>query len=423
MPACGRVASGRAAGVARRARLVALAAAAVLATSAVAAPAAAGPGDAELRQRRERLESERGELESSLERQRAEQERLSTELGAATERAEELTSRHVELRSRVERLSGEVEELEAEAASRQERIGQRVTELYKGSGHSEIAGLLSGESPADLAGRSHYLMALSRKDRAALESVAAANTRLEHRRAELSEARDEVARVAEQAREAQSELESRLAEAGSAAEQTGARIARLEASDRRIGAELDARERAERERQRQARERREAAVSRSQESAQAPSGAGDVVEEAAGAASGAVQGATGMVCPQDSPRSYSDTWGAPRSGGRSHEGTDIFGQMGGDVFAITDGVIEWTRRGGNAGLWLSLRGDDGHRYWYMHLSGFIASAGQRVSSGEVIASNGNTGNARGTTPHIHFEYHPGGGRAVNPYPLVSRVCG
>jgi murein DD-endopeptidase MepM/ murein hydrolase activator NlpD len=96
--------------------------------------------------------------------------------------------------------------------------------------------------------------------------------------------------------------------------------------------------------------------------------------------------------------------------------------MGGNVYAITSGTIQSTKSGSRSGLFLSLRGDDGHAYWYMHLSGFAASPGQRVSAGQLIGYNGDTGNARGTTPHIHFEYHPGGGGPVNPYPLLSNVC-
>ena len=129
-----------------------------------------------------------------------------------------------------------------------------------------------------------------------------------------------------------------------------------------------------------------------------------------------------MACPQDNPRSFTDTWGAPRSGGRSHQGTDIFGARGGNVFAITSGTVTRTTSGSLSGLFLSLRGDDGHDYWYIHLQDFVASPGQRVSAGELIAHNGDTGNARGTTPHIHFEYHPGGGGPVNPYPLLASIC-
>lgn len=452
MPVCGPAGSGRVVGGMSRMALTAVLALATMLVPEVAAPsAAADPTDAELRERQERLETEREGLETDLEQTQAERQRVAEDLAEATERAERLRSRLAELESKVERLTAEIDELESRAARSQERMGERVTELYKRAGQSEVAGLLSGESPADLAGRSHYLVALSRDDRETFEVASAQNTRLARRREELADTTDEVAEVTEEARLAQEQLQTRLAEAGAAAEQVRGRMERVEAAGGKIEERLEERARAARA---QAASNESAERDTRVAGAAADEGAGGGADADAGEAevsagagtdgaeasaetdvgeaevstdggsdAGTDAGSGGMACPQDRPRSYSDTWGAPRSGGRSHEGTDIFGQMGGDVFAVADGVIEWTRRGSSAGLWLSLRGDDGDRYWYMHLSDFVASAGQRVSAGQHIANNGNTGNARGGSPHIHFEHHPGGGSPVNPYPLVSRLCG
>jgi peptidoglycan LD-endopeptidase LytH len=128
-----------------------------------------------------------------------------------------------------------------------------------------------------------------------------------------------------------------------------------------------------------------------------------------------------MACPIDQPRSFTDTWGDARSGGRSHRGTDILSPMGTPIRAITSGVWDIRPPGRSAGLWAILRGDDGNQYWYMHLQSHTVSDGARVSAGQQTGTNGDTGNARGT-PHLHFELHPGGGSAVNPYSLLRRVC-
>ena len=122
----------------------------------------------------------------------------------------------------------------------------------------------------------------------------------------------------------------------------------------------------------------------------------------------------GIVCPMPGS-AYGDTWGAARSGGRSHLGVDMLAPRGTPIFAVAGGyaTFKQTRLGGNS---VSLAGDNGTRYFYAHLSGFEGSS-RRVSQGELIGYNGDTGNASGT-PHLHFEIHPGGGSAINPTPSV-----
>jgi peptidoglycan LD-endopeptidase LytH len=121
-----------------------------------------------------------------------------------------------------------------------------------------------------------------------------------------------------------------------------------------------------------------------------------------------------IVCPMPGS-AYGDTWGAPRSGGRRHEGVDMLAPTGTPIFAVVSGTVRFSqnRLGGNA---VSLVGDNGNRYYYAHLSRYEGTS-RRVTQGELIGYNGDTGNATGV-PHLHFEVRPGGGLAVNPTPSV-----
>jgi murein DD-endopeptidase MepM/ murein hydrolase activator NlpD len=135
----------------------------------------------------------------------------------------------------------------------------------------------------------------------------------------------------------------------------------------------------------------------------------------------------GFVFPVGAPFNFASTFGAPRMTGtkyeHTHKGNDIFATEGTPLYATTRGVI--ARKavavlGGNK-LWLV--GADGTQYYYAHLLAYADGLqdGSIVEAGQVIGFVGDTGNAKGTPPHLHFEIHPGGGEAIDPYPILDAV--
>jgi peptidoglycan LD-endopeptidase LytH len=129
----------------------------------------------------------------------------------------------------------------------------------------------------------------------------------------------------------------------------------------------------------------------------------------------------GMTCPIAGPNGFVNSWGAPRSGGRRHKGVDMFAAYATPLYAVADGEVA-VRTNTLGGLTIWLTAANGDRYYYAHLSGVTVGTGQQVLTGAVIGANGDSGNARGLPPHLHFEWHPGGGEAVDPYPLAVALC-
>jgi murein DD-endopeptidase MepM/ murein hydrolase activator NlpD len=128
------------------------------------------------------------------------------------------------------------------------------------------------------------------------------------------------------------------------------------------------------------------------------------------------------VCPVGGTTGFIDSWGFARSGGRTHEGVDMFAGYGTPVLAVADGVVENVYNNTLGGLAINFIDDNGDRYYHAHLSSASVSSGQRVTAGTVIGAVGTSGNAAGTPPHLHWQYHPGNGDPVNPYPLASALC-
>ncbi len=143
---------------------------------------------------------------------------------------------------------------------------------------------------------------------------------------------------------------------------------------------------------------------------------------ASGYASSAYVDPSGRTCPVAGAHSFSDTWGAPRSGGRTHTGVDMVAPTGTPLVSIENGYIwsmNWHWAGGNG---LYIRGDSGDIYYYAHMNGYAPGLGdgQRVGVGQLVGFVGSTGNS--AIPHLHLAYQPGGGRLTNPYQLMVKLC-
>ena len=107
----------------------------------------------------------------------------------------------------------------------------------------------------------------------------------------------------------------------------------------------------------------------------------------------------------------------------AHRGTDILAPRNTPLLACERGII--TRVGtdvlGGNKIWV--KGESGTYYYYAHLESFAEGMvdGTVVEPGDVIGYVGTSGNAQGGPPHVHYEIHPNGGPAVNPYPLLKVV--
>jgi peptidoglycan LD-endopeptidase LytH len=315
------------------------------------------------------------------------------DLASARARANEAAAELGRAESVLGRIDGEIKDLEADQASAQQRLDalrvaarEVAIRRYINADAVQLTELdpdINSQARADALSR--YA---TQGNQDAIDDYTAASEDLEVARSALAQRRDAQ-------RDAVEELEDKRAALNKELE-------RLEA--------LEAERQAAAERQRAAAARSQ---SRSQTGTRIAAGTNRSVPTTP-IAHGA------FVCPVQGPVAFSDTWGAPRSGGRAHKGVDMLSPTGTPTVAPVSGRV--AHRGNSVGgLSWHLYGDNGHYYYGTHLSAYGNQGAGHVQAGTVIGYVGDTGNARGT-PHLHFEIHPNGSGAVNPYPTVRQYC-
>jgi len=329
------------------------------------------------------------------------------ELAAAKQRVSEAraaanatAARVTEAYGQVQALGDEVTAVEARLAEGEVRadglraaVARRALEAYTGSSADALP-VFESEEPRDTTRRTEYLDRVNARDNAAAGELRAINEDLDVQRTALADARARQVETLEQLKAEQEKLDALLAEAEAAQVALEERLAR-ESAARRAAEEAAA-----------------AAAAAAARQQAAPSRAGP------GSGSGSGRVISGLACPQPGS-AFTDSWGDPRSGGRSHQGTDMMAPYGAPSYAAIGGTVS-IQSGGNGGNMLTISGTDGNAYFYAHLQSYAVTGGS-VSQGQLVGSVGDTGNATGV-PHLHFEIRVGGSSPINPYPTLAQIC-
>jgi murein DD-endopeptidase MepM/ murein hydrolase activator NlpD len=371
-------------------------------------------------------------------------QQAAAEIAAARERANDAAAAFLAAESKQalleldrERLAHEVAELEVEVEKLRLAVETVAVDRFVASGVDGIPILTDLREPSAQLQANVFAQVVAETGATTIDDYDQAKERLAEKRAELNETERALDRSQEQ-----------LVQLQAAAEAEVERLRAIESQrleDEAVAAAVAAQQR-EQARQLSEVQRRMAESARNAAptlGVQPPAGvtadsSGGVTAGNIGASGGEAGGRTGgggtgtnpraagegyidfILCPVLGGSAYGDSWGAPRSGGRRHQGVDMLSPAGTPLQSVVSGVVNQTTNP-LGGVAIQLFGDNGTRYYYAHLSAYEGLSGW-VPQGQVIGYVGDTGNATGI-PHLHFEIHPGGGVPVNPYlSVLSAGC-
>ncbi len=337
---------------------------------------------------------------------------VTAELDDAVARYETLNAQREELTYRISRMEQAVERYQTKATELNTAAQDLVIRAYTSGQSGMIGSAFAASTIEELVTSRALLDRAAEIELASLDNLDAVSRQADRsaselvvQRADVAASEDAAAVVVDEIADLQQQQQEILAKADT---NLRAAIDKLdqEIREKRIEDERRAKEQAE--------QARAASRSNGSSSTSTPS-----TGSAAGASSSAT---TGFICPVQGRTSFIDSWGYPRSGGRKHKGVDMFAARNTPLVAVVDGRVKLSSN--SLGGWtVHLYSDTGTVYYYAHLESQATDlrSGQRVSKGTVVGYVGNSGNARYTSTHVHFEIRPGG-RAVNPYPTVRPAC-
>jgi len=351
-------------------------------------------------------------------------ERAAREIQAARDRANAAAQAMFDKEAEIDQLELDIAETEKQLATVEARADEmrdgletQAVRQFVGAGGPDFPLFIDLDETNDLLAADVLASVAANTAVADLDEFAAVMSDVQDTREQLETQQADAATAVETFAALQEAAESEVVQLQEIEEQ------RLIDEAVRRELERQARERAEQEERERAAAAAAAAAAQAAATASQPAtspAAASAAASAPVAPAAAPSGAgAGLICPVAGTRSYADTWGAARSGGRRHQGTDIMAPGGTPLVAMEAGRIEF-RSNRLGGLTLRLYGASGTRYYYAHLSRYEGS-NRSVSAGDVVGYVGRTGNT--SANHLHLQVHPGGGQAVNPYPYVRRACG
>lgn len=334
-----------------------------------------------------------------------------------------------EIDGEIRRYEADVDDAEAELAVLREDVRELAVHRYtQGDQVPAVTGDINAQERAKVLVQTvsrHNFNAMDQY-RATRERLDRALDELEDRLAaqedmleELTELRREVdielARLEEIENERLSEEERRRKEREEA-EREAAEEARREA-------EAEAARAAEEEERRSAEATTTTTTTTTPSTTEAPTTTSGSGGSSNGGGSGSDRlGSGSWICPVQGTNTFVDSWMAPRPGGMSHQGVDLMSPRGTPVVIPVAGDVTFGS-GARSGLDYRLDGDDGNYYFGAHLDSYAGVSEGHHPAGTVVGYVGDTGDAKGTGTHLHFEIHKGGyGNAVNPYPTVKQHC-